>query len=91
MYKIHILSTSIWFCGIIIMQQNDGMIIINTQLTFENLYAYSYKSTNRNAIDFSMLKSKNKGLKSNFTSQGKTKAQPADSVKTKSQFGKNDP
>ena len=79
---MHILSTSIWFCGIIIIQQNNGVIIINTQLTFENLFTYSYKNTNRNIIEFPIPKAKNNELKSNFTSQGKSKAQPADSVKT---------
>lgn len=79
---MHILSTSIWFCGIIIIQQNNGVIIINTQLTFENLYTYSCKNTNENVIEFSTQKAKNNALKSNFTSQGKSKAQSADSVKT---------
>ena len=79
---MHILSTYIWFCGIIIIQQNDGVIIINTQLTFENLYTYSCKNTNQNVIKFHTLKTKNNALKCNFTSQGKPKAQPADSVKT---------
>ena len=80
--KMHILSTSIWFYSIIIIQQNNGVIIINTQLTFKNLCTYSYKNTNQNAIKFPTPKAKNNELKSNFTSQGKPKAQPADSVKT---------
>ena len=79
---MHILSTSVWFCVIIIIQQNNGVIIINTQLTFENLFTYSYKNTNENVIKFPTQKAKNNALKSNFTSQGKPKAQPADSVKT---------
>ena len=72
---MHILSTSIWFCGIIIIQQNNGTIVINTQLTFENLCTYSY-------IKFLTPKAKNNASKSDFTSQGKPKAQLTDSVKT---------
>ncbi|MGN1044028.1 MAG: tyrosine-type recombinase/integrase [Acutalibacteraceae bacterium] len=58
------------------------MIIINAQLTFENLCNYSCKNAKGNVIKFPILKAKNNELKSNFTSQGKPKAQPADSVKT---------
>ena len=97
MYKIHILTTSIWFCDIIIIQQNDGVIIINVQLTFENLGDYSCKINNTNTaicstkivknsstniINFPIKPVKNNNLDTNFTSQGKPKAQPADSVKT---------
>lgn len=94
---MHILSTFTWFCDIIIIQQNDGVIIINAQLTFEDLGIYSCKINNEstaicpikttkngstNIINFPIKPVKNNNLYPNFTSQGKPKAQPADSVKT---------
>ena len=58
------------------------MIIINAQLTFDNLCDYSCKNTKENIVEFPIKKAKNNTLKSNFTSQGKPKAKPTDSVKT---------
>lgn len=58
------------------------MIVIYAQLTFENIGNYSCKNSKENIIDFPVKKAKNNTLKSNFTSQGKPKAQAADSVKT---------
>ncbi len=58
------------------------MIVIYAQLTFESIGNYSCKNSKENIIDFPVKKAKNNTLKSNFTSQGKPKAQAADSVKT---------
>lgn len=52
------------------------------QLTFESIGNYLYKNSKENIVNFPVKKAKNNTLKSNFTNQGKPKAQAADSVKT---------
>jgi len=58
------------------------VIVINTQLTFENLALGLYNHNKGKILDFPIKKVKNNPENSNFTSQGKPKAQPADSIKT---------
>ena len=58
------------------------MIVINTQLSFENLADYSCKNTNGIIFDFPIKSHKNNTQNLEFTSHGKRKAQAADSVKT---------
>ena len=55
------------------------MIIINTQLTFENFYACSTLNIRDNVLKFPSKNTVNSDL---FTSQGKRKARTADSIKT---------
>lgn len=58
------------------------MIVINTQLTFENLALGLYNHNKGKILDFPIKKVKNNPENSNFTSQGKPKAQAANSIKT---------